>query len=88
MPVEQEEPVLDPREYVWSRNLCHADYKIIDGKEVRKMGIRNKALVLMNRPMSTDKHIWKIKIGYGVGVDDFVGVCALIHHFSYDLKSK
>ena len=43
MPVEQEEPVLDPREYVWSRNLCHADYKIITGKLVRKMGIRNRA---------------------------------------------
>ena len=44
--------------------------------------------VLVDKPMSTDKHVWKIKIenmGYNY---DIVGVSDLINEFNKNLYSK
>ena len=69
-------PKLNMGGYVWSTSLQHNDIALIDDKTIeksRRNGVMNQSL--MDRPMSTGKHIWHIELGVYNGGDCLIGVC-------------
>ena len=85
----QEQPVTEqPQEYRWSKYLCSEDIEI----EADVVTIKHKGgcydKLLVNKPMSADKHVWKIKIE-NMGLNhDLVGVSDIINEFNRNLRYK